>query len=389
MKRWLYIAGILLIVCLISIWLFLLFADEDTKKDIYNTLGFQGSEEEGFFENLPLDIFPSEENTYQQLRQLTTRRTIGHTEVVSASSTMVLFVEAGTGHIYKVDPKSGQEERISNVTIPVAKEASIAPSGKYAVVVSETNRVENAMVVDLAASTPSSYRVSERMVDFNIGTDDILTYSTTDNFSLTGKSLNLTNGTSKTLFKAPFTDGRVGWGNTEAGQHLIYPKTSRFLEGYAYEPSVGSIGRLPAFGYGFSAIATESIMLYQKQAVGGLQSFLWRKNSGNTENLVLSFFPEKCAFSTDSTLLFCGYSNTERDMEFPDNWYRGEKKFSDEIWETNLETKETKLLVNPYESSGREIDIINLHKGTNALYFVNKNDQTLWVYDLDGSQTTE
>lgn len=389
MKRWLYIIGILLILCLISIWLFLLFADEDTKKDIYNTLGFQGSEEEGFFEDLPIDLFPTEEGEYQRLRQLTTRRVIGHIEVSSASSTVVLFVEAGTGHIYKTDPQSGQEERVSNITIPIAKEASLSPSGKYAVVVSETNREENAMVVDMTSSTPSSYKITERVQDFKIVADDILTYSTTENFSLAGKSLNLTTETSKTLFRAPFIEGRVVWGGSEAGQHLLYPKTSRFLEGYVYEPSAGSINRLPAFGYGLSAVSSEAHMLYQKQSTGGLQSFLWRKNNGNTEDLILSFFPEKCTFSTDSTLLFCGYTNIERDMEFPDNWYRGEKKFSDELWVTNTETRESKLLIAPIEVSGREIDITNLTEGSKALYFVNKNDQTLWVYDLDDAASVE
>jgi hypothetical protein len=211
---------------------------------------------------------------------------------------------------------------------------------------------------------------------------DSLAYSTTNGLRLTGKLLDLANENKKTLFEVPFKEARVIWGEAEAGQHILYPKTSRFLEGYVYEPTSQTIKRLPAFGYGLSAIATEPTILYQKQSPRGLRSYLWKREGGETTELLFSFFPEKCTFSFDTKYLYCGYSDLSQDVEFPDNWYRGEKKTADELWVTSVENKESTLLINPAESTGRELDIVSLTNTPTALYFINKNDQTLWVYDL-------
>ncbi len=74
MKRWLFIIGIIIILSLISIWLFLLFASNETKSDIYNRFGFTGTQEGGVIKDIVDAILPDLEPEKVPLRQLTTKR---------------------------------------------------------------------------------------------------------------------------------------------------------------------------------------------------------------------------------------------------------------------------------------------------------------------------
>jgi hypothetical protein len=130
--------------------------------------------------------------------------------------------------------------------------------------------------------------------------------------------------------------------------------------------------------------------LYSKQSENSLRTYLLDKTSGTTNELVIPFIPFKCAFTKENAFVYCGDSNEAADAEFPDNWLRGETSYADDIWVTNTVTLESSLLSSTLEESGRELDIVapQLSETEANLYFSNKNDHTLWVYDLEGIATT-
>ena len=70
--------------------------------------------------------------------------------------------------------------------------------------------------------------------------------------------------------------------------------------------------------------------------------------------------------------------------EFPDNWYKGLISFSDKLYKIDLEKSLAAQLVSPEQETGRELDVIdmNISQEGKVLYFINKNDNTLWMYEI-------
>ncbi|PIW96926.1 hypothetical protein COZ82_02315, partial [Candidatus Kaiserbacteria bacterium CG_4_8_14_3_um_filter_38_9] len=68
----------------------------------------------------------------------------------------------------------------------------------------------------------------------------------------------------------------------------------------------------------------------------------------------------------------------------PDDWYRGTRIFNDRIWEVNLNNQSATQLISPPLAVGRELDITDITIGQDdkMLYFTNKNDRTLWLYEI-------
>jgi hypothetical protein len=82
--------------------------------------------------------------------------------------------------------------------------------------------------------------------------------------------------------------------------------------------------------------------------------------------------------------MYCGYELTDYSYNYPDDWYRGTRSFNDRIWQLNLTTGSASQLVSPEKETGRQIDITNMNTGLDGkmLYFTNKNDNTLWLYEI-------
>ncbi len=68
---------------------------------------------------------------------------------------------------------------------------------------------------------------------------------------------------------------------------------------------------------------------------------------------------------------------------FPDDWYKGVVSYTDSIVSIDIETGNTTSLIDLLNESGREVDVYKIGKnsGSTKIYMVNKNDNTLWLYD--------
>lgn len=384
MKRWLFIVGIVIILILAGVWAFLLFAPEDTKTDIYNRFGFTGSQEEGVIDTIVDAILPDLKPDYVPLRQLTTRRVAGYVEIALASSSpQVYFVEAGTGHIYSLNLQNGVEAKISNTTIAGARVAHISKNGTFAVIQSGSNVTNPLTILPLSGTSTSAITVDEPVLDFTITDDDQLLYTTTATEGVVGKVYDIESQTSRTIFTTPLRQVSVAWGSHSEKTQYITPKPARTLESFLYESTEGKLSRTNINGYGLVVLPTDKYILYTKSVDNDYVFFIQNKETGNDVKMDTPFFPEKCTVSSFS-IAYCGQNQGVVDGNFPDNWYRGEVSFADEIWAIDLDTQEAKVLINTLDVSGREIDMVhpNLSKDEMSLYFKNKNDYTLWVYDI-------
>lgn len=385
MKRGLFIFGIVIILGLISVWLFLLFANNETKQDIYNRFGFTGETEEGIIEDIVDAILPDLESEKISLRQLTTKRVVGYREIaIASSSPQIYFSEAGTGHIYSLNLQNGVETKVSNVTIAGARVAQIAKDGAFAVVKATDNESAPLTVVVFKNGTTESFTIDEQVLEFTITDSNQLLYTISGPDGVLGRSYDLEGKVARTIFSVPFRQASVAWGNHSDSAHYVTPKTSRVLEGYLYKIEDNTIGRLPVSGYGLTVSPSNPFIAFTETKDDQYKLFLYNEESDTSTEVNSFFFPPKCVFSSQQ-MMYCGQDErTGNDGLFPDNWYRGEVSYADTIWSLNLETLESKPLINTLDVSGRELDTVDFSLSGDefSLYFKNKNDHTLWVYDV-------
>ncbi|MEN9920277.1 MAG: hypothetical protein RL538_170 [Candidatus Parcubacteria bacterium] len=385
MKRWLFIIGILIILILAGAWIFLLLASDETKRDIYNTFGFTGETEDGVVENIIDTLLPGLPPERVPLRQLTTRRVAGYTEVQKASSTPEMyFVEAGTGYVYTLNLQDGSERRLSNITIVGAREARITKDGKYAIVKSGDLETGVATIVKLSEQEVQSSDLFDTVIDFTITDENILLYTTYVGNDVTARSYDPESKATKTLFTVPFNAATILWGEGIDTAHYAYPKTTRELTGHLYKFEDNTIQRVAITGYGLSVMKAEDSLLFSKINDGRYKSFTLQTDSNEQKDMLISFFPEKCAPSKENSFVYCANSTELEDGSFPDAWYRGAVSYSDNIWRFDTRTSDATFVYDTFSAAQREIDVISpfMSDNTMSFYFKNKNDQTLWVYDL-------
>jgi len=104
--------------------------------------------------------------------------------------------------------------------------------------------------------------------------------------------------------------------------------------------------------------------------------------------LVLSpvrLFLEKCTNNpTATSSLYCAAPRIIPFATYPDDWYKGVVSFVDSLWFVDFTGQAGTLLADLLRLSGREIDVSSIYVDESGrfLSFINKNDDTLWLYDL-------
>lgn len=386
------VLGALVILVLVGAWVYLLFFG--TPKDagqIFTDLGLGGEEDGGVVvPPEPVVEEPVVNMDRPRLRQLTTRPVVGFTEVQATSTDpiVVYYAEAGTGHIYTIRLDSGEENRISNTTIAEASEASFSPMGDAVAVRSKNDTRSGSLTVgtfDTSAGNLKTIPFSPQVVDFRLESSSTLLYTSRATNGLTAEAYSLTKGTATDLFTVPFFEARIAWGTSSRATHYVTPKPSYLLEGYLYSVGSGKMSRLPVAGYGLTSFSSGEYTLYTTTRDAEPKSSIYNHATGATSPLSIAIVPEKCTASTkQADLVWCGHELKSAEFGFPDTWYRGENSFKDSLWRIDPTLGGAELLIDTFAASGREIDITDLTIGQSetALYFINKNDNTLWMYEL-------
>lgn len=389
MKRVFFIIGILIITALAGVLLFLLFASDEQKKDIFNAFNIQDDPASDIsFTDIVDSIIPNKPAKLAPLRQLSLKRVIGVNEVgTSASSTSdtIFYAEAGTGHVFSLNITTGEESRISNITVATAKEAHISSDGGYAAISTDSTGLGRTLVI---LSLPkggrglSSNELPEKVKEFALTSDNYVLYTTISGGTLMGRSYAIESKEIKTLFTLPFTEATVLFGKKSNDSLFVYPKTAESLEGYIYEVSSGVLNRLPISGFALNAAASAEHILYSLTKNGTYSSTLYNTADRTEINLSSGIIAEKCSFSEREFEAVCGVNTATKKNPVTD-WYKGVAVSKDTIWSIDIFSGEMTLLANPLELVGRDIDITHpiINSGGLRLYFINKADGGLWVFD--------
>ncbi len=394
-KPLIVIVGAIIILILLLIWVYLLFfGTPKTAEDLFSNFNLGGQTENIPDQNInATNTEPVLTNVRdKKLRQLTTKPVAGFGEInefQTPTLPTLYYVEMGTGHIFSINLETSEETRVSGTTVVGANLAEVSSNGDYVVMMSKNNTKSAPLVVGKISTTTSELEIedfSNPADQFNLSKDGTeLMYSSREPEGLVGHVYNFTNQTKKVLFKLPFHETFIQWGEKSNMPHYFNPKPSYALEGYLYQALNEKTSRLPVEGFGLSSLATKDIVAYSAFSMTGTKNYLYDRNLHTNEQIPIRILPEKCVLNS-STSLICAYDGqTSLPAEFPDAWYQGKVSFKDSLFLIDGPNKEDlKLLVNTFTETGRELDITNLKLGISGrvLYFINKNDNTLWMYEL-------
>jgi hypothetical protein len=123
-------------------------------------------------------------------------------------------------------------------------------------------------------------------------------------------------------------------------------------------------------------------------SIGGndMETRVLNLSTGTSTEVIFKTLADKCVWSKiRKNEVYCAVPTEIPDASYPEDWYKGSVSFVDQIWVLDITNGEVHLLANPLNLSKVLIDAVDLTLDTkeNYLYFINKNDLSLWVLDLN------
>jgi hypothetical protein len=305
-----------------------------------------------------------------------------------SSTPQARYIEAGTGHIYSIDLETGVETRISATSIPLTNAGVMTPNGQYALLQSGSG-MGSEHVIGIISTTSDELRnfaIPGTITSFAATNDNTFVYATPIGNSLVARAYDPSTNTVADLFEIPFRDATIAWGSSEAGPHYVYPHPTSRLEGYVYSYTDGTAARERASGYGLSAVGSSAGYIFSAVQAGEYNTYAANNLTNETKAAPLTIIPEKCLFTeTNALVAVCAITLEDYPNQMPDPWYKGEVRMNDSLWAYNIETQSARSIISPEVITGRQLDIVLPQFGNNDtnLYFQNKIDQTLWIYEYN------
>lgn len=380
-KKILITFGIILTLLIVGVWayLFTFGAPKDTA-EIFTNFGMGGDAEiVPIPESTTIDTGDSTTTgTPQALKQLTTRPVAGAVFINEGNA--IRYVEQGTGHIYSIDLTNGTETLISGTTLPGTRNAVFSKDGDLVAITISDGGSLKTLVGEVGKEGGQNFTgvaLPQGAVEIYFGNaTNTLMYALKGTAGTAGYSYNTKKETGTQLFSIALRDVHVLWGTPT----YVYTTPSVKQRGYVYEITKNDLQYVTEGEFGLMAVRDGLGIVITKQLNGNIVSSQY--SSGIFSPLPTSIIPEKC--TALNTTLFCAVPSTPIPTEsFPDSWYKGEVSFSDVLWIIDTASGNSTIVSNFLNESGREIDVSTI--GTNAtgtyIYLINKNDNTLWMFD--------
>jgi hypothetical protein len=383
MKKTFLILGIILLIIVGAVWAYLfLYGVPQSTSEIFAR--FQNSPSahipRGGESESTVDVAPTTGGgERQRLRQLTTRPVAG---AIALTDTM-RYVERGTGHVYDINLKTGIETIVSGTTIPKTIRAIFSIRGDSMALTTITPKGE-AIIVGGLKNTNSGGGFEGNTLPPHAREAAFTDASSTLHYYLPGVqggtayAYNLLTKKSVELFTTPLTDVRILWGKDT----YLYTTPSALQQGYVYKIEGKTLSYLTQGAYAQSALRYNEGIIITQQAEEGLTSIDYTHQA---EIPAIALMPEKCVAShSEKGMLFCGAPTSfDTQKKYPDDWYKGTVSFSDVLFKVNAPSSTVQVIADLEGESGRAIDIATIGVSPNGtlLYFINKNDNALWVFD--------
>jgi hypothetical protein len=339
-----------------------------------------------------------------RLRHLSSTPIGGFMASSTASTTLTRFIDRGVGHIFEARATESEIPKISNTTIPRVYESFWNKNGTAAVlryVKDETGVITNfyaevKKVVTNASSTEVAtipYEVKGKYLSANIKAvavspkgDRIFTLNLED-----GKSVGYVSGfdeSKKTkVFETPLKQLTVDW--PEENTLVVSTKASGQASGFIYFVDLKKpyLRRVLGDMLGLTAKASADAkkVIYSLTSQQKFTTRILNFKENTSQDVTFKTIAEKCVWSKlHPNEVYCAVPAELPAGTYPDDWYKGNISFYDQIWHLDTLTGEVHIIGNLFALSNSLIDVINptLDPKENFLYFMNKRDLTMWSLDL-------
>ncbi|MEK7647331.1 MAG: hypothetical protein AAB378_03130 [Patescibacteria group bacterium] len=294
----------------------------------------------------------------------------------------VRYIEKSTGHVYEIGGDGSNRVRISNTTIPKIWSAEWSPKGDKAVLgIFDDSGIKYFSATFNGTSTEGVFLPN----DINFGAyapnTDKIVYTTILNSKTNLISVNASNTKQDKIYIAPPVDFLLTWPATNTISLLTRP--SGAADGFLYKLDIKSkilekiTGNLKGLDVSWS---NKGNMI--------LTSFGGAKMSSRVILSTGEFVAEgpatlasKCAWShTKEAAIYCAIPAAARIGFYPDDWFQGKIAFSDYIEAIDFASSTVKFIMGV---SNFDIQKMIVGQNDKYLYFIDKNDGTLWGLSIE------
>jgi len=307
----------------------------------------------------------------------------------SASSspvTAVSFIARESGNVFSYLTGTKTLTRTSNKTVPGIQSASWLPNASVAFVRYLSG--ENATTINtyaLPANGAGGFFLSQNLADIDVSSSNVLTLASGVNGSTA--SLARTDGSrTSAVFSTPLSSLRVSFAGKS--QYLAATKPSATLPGNVFLVSAaGRFSRIAGPLDGLVALPSPlgKWVLVSYTQGGALQMELVNAATGEVVPLPVATIAEKCVWAADDSVIYCGIPiSPPAGFLYPDDWYQGALSFSDRLWKIHVAGRYAQLVLDFSKETEGSLDATALavDSADTTLVFMNKNDDSLWSYQL-------
>ncbi len=303
--------------------------------------------------------------------------------VLDSAGKRVLTYKKSGGALTAVNFETLEQEKISTITIVGILEAFWSPRGDRAAVFYLDGETLKSF---LHIGTSSVAVLPQNIHSFSWSpTGNSLAYLIRQDERLNLVTANSSGGNASTEFRTPILDAQIMW--VTADKIAFQTAPSGLAHGFlfAFSRSRGSFEKIlgPLAGLtakwspdGSRLLGASAINLSGKN----ISLAVYDASGKELFRPGLSTLPQKCVFA-GSDAIYCAVPRfTDAGWILPDDYLRGEANTSDRIFMIDLKNKSVREVMN---EGNFDMSELVLSQDKKTLFFVNRIDGTLWMYQLE------
>jgi hypothetical protein len=301
------------------------------------------------------------------------------------------YISRNNGYVYEIK-NSGIPVQISNIYAANIYEALFADSGKtailrflrddaktiasYSVPIPEKN-------IDGTRTQKDGTYLPDGISSMAVSTDGkTVARLTVESGSSVLFTTTTTNTNRKEIIRSPFREWLVSWGGNNI---FLQTKASGTASGFLYQVDTTNkrltrvLGDIKGLTTSVSPKGT--YILYSESNTRGFVTRILTTSTGAVRNVGNSILPEKCVWLQDEDLI-CAGGGTIPEGTYPDTWYAGTTKFSDQLFRIYTGANIFDVLHSPTDGQSFDMTNLQINENLGVLYFIDKQSGILWQFSL-------
>jgi len=336
-----------------------------------------------------------------RLRKISNEPVAGGVIFNIGTTSVVRFVEKGTGNVYEVKSNSLNTDRLTNTTIPKIVRAFWLPDGSgflAQTLITQSEIVETSFI-KLNKKTASS--TNESLTPYNTSLSKLPTGIKEISLKPDGSKIFYYTGSGSSNWYISNPDGTLStliyshplseWLPKWISPNILIMQTKASMEttGYNYIFDIQN-KTLKKVGGGVLGLSnnpnTDGVLNLVSSGGSIPQLFIINNSDLTSKRLNINSLADKCVWTKEkSATIYCAVPNQLPRANYPDAWYKGLINTEDSIQKIDTVNDIFYNTADLSRESGELIDVIdlNISPDQSHLLFRNKKDGFLWLLRIE------